>query len=206
MRPPSIFTEIIWQNNYVWVMEFLNQLEPLLRTFWYVAIPASLIFVLQTLMTLIGAGHSDSSDVGLEGHHFGDGTDFQLFSFRNLINFLLGFGWAGISLYSTVGHPVGIVAIALTVGVFFVWLFFFIIKQLQRLTEDNSFQLSDTLNKEAEVYLKIPSKQQGTGKVLVSSRGAMHELEAMTEGDEIPTGAKVIVVAVENNVLIVAPQ
>ncbi len=187
-------------------MEFLNQLEPLLRTFWYVAIPASIIFVLQTLMTLIGASHSDSSDTGLEYHHLGDGADFQLFSFRNLINFLLGFGWAGISLYSTVGHPVSIVAIALTVGVFFVWLFFFIIKQLQRLTEDNSFQRSDTLNKEAEVYLKIPARQHGTGKVLVSSRGAIHELEAMTEGDEIPTGAKVIVVAIENNVLIVAPQ
>jgi hypothetical protein len=29
------------------------------------------------------------------------------------------------------------------------------------------------------------------GKVMVSVRGSMHELEAMTEGEAIPTGTKV---------------
>ena len=43
----------------------------------------------------------------------------------------------------------------------------------------------------ADTYLRIPATKSGSGKILVSVRGSIHELEAMTEGDEIPTGAKV---------------
>ena len=37
------------------MMELLNELEPLLRTFWLIAIPTSIFFALQTIMTFFGA-------------------------------------------------------------------------------------------------------------------------------------------------------
>jgi hypothetical protein len=45
-------------------MEYLNQLEPLLRMFWFVAIPVSIIFVIQTIMTFLGtdAHNGDTPD------------------------------------------------------------------------------------------------------------------------------------------------
>ncbi len=177
----------------------LNDLEPLLRTFWYVAIPTSLIFLLQTIMTFAGGHHGDGFgggdfDTHADGH---DGDGFQIFSFRNLINFLLGFSWTGISLYATVGNSIALIALAVLVGVGFVWMFFFMIKQLQRLSEDNSFQLESTIGKEVEVYLKIPAKRQGRGKVLVSVKGTTHELEALTDGEEIPSGGKAKVIGID---------
>jgi NfeD-like C-terminal, partner-binding len=186
-------------------MELLNQLEPLLRTFWYVAIPTSLIFLLQTILTFVGGHHGDGFDGGggFDAHTSGHDDGFHLFSFRNLINFLLGFSWTGISLYALVSSSIALIIIALGVGVGFVWLFFFLIKQLQRLAEDNTFQLTDTLGKEVEVYLKIPANRQGKGKVLVSARGAIHELEAVTDGPEIASNAKAKVVEVDGETLIV---
>lgn len=186
-------------------MELLNQLEPLLRTFWYVAIPSSLIFLLQTILTFAGGHHGDGFGGGDFDTHAGghDGDGFHVFSFRNLINFLLGFSWTGISLYALVSNSILLVLLSLAVGVGFVWLFFFLIKQLQRLAEDNTFQLTDTLGKEVEVYLKIPANRQGKGKVLVSARGAIHELEAMTDGPEIPSNAKAWITGVEGEYLIV---
>lgn len=188
------------------VMELLDTLEPLLRTFWYVAIPASLIFLLQTIMTFAGGHHADGFDGGGFDSHTGghDGDAFHVFSFKNLINFLLGFGWTGIGLYSVVSNSAALIGIALAVGVLFVWLFFLLIKQLQRLGEDNSFQLTDTLHKEVEIYLKIPAHRQGKGKVLVSARGSVHELEAMTDGPALPSGGKGKVVGVEGDALVVA--
>jgi hypothetical protein len=181
-------------------MEMLNQLEPLLRTFWYVAIPSSLIFLVQTIMTFAGGHHGDGFDGSFDHHDGGhDGDGFQIFSFRNLINFLLGFSWTGISLYATIGNHIALTALAVLVGVGFVWMFFFMIKQLQRLSEDNSFKLESTIGKEVEVYLKIPAKRQGRGKVLVSVKGATHELEAMTDGEEIPSGGKGKVVAIDRD-------
>jgi hypothetical protein len=64
--------------------------------------------------------------------------------------------------------------------------------------------MSDTLNKSAEVYLSIPECKKGKGKILISIKGAFHELDAMTENDRIETGSVVKVVKIENeNILIV---
>lgn len=39
-------------------MEIIENLDPLLKTFWFVAIPVSVIFIIQTIMTFIGADTS----------------------------------------------------------------------------------------------------------------------------------------------------
>lgn len=185
-------------------MHFLENLEPLLRTFWFIAIPSSLIFIIQTIMTFIGADASDGVVADFDGDIDGGDTPFQLFSFRNLINFLLGFSWTGISFYTTISNKSLLLVISLGIGIMFVYLFFIIIKQIQKLAEDNSFKLSNTINKSAEVYLTIPEKKSGYGKVLISVNGSFHELNAMTENDAIKSGALVKVVKIENeNILIV---
>lgn len=188
-------------------MEVFQNLDPLLKMFWFIAIPASVIFIVQTVMTFIGADSSDGMSADFDGD-MGDGdAPFQLFSLRNLINFLLGFGWTGVSSYHSIENKTLLILLAVVVGVVFVFLFFIIIRQLQKLAEDNSFQLSSTLNKTADVYLAIPEKKTGKGKIMISIKGSYHELDAMTEAEQrIPTGAVVKIVKIENSdILIVEP-
>lgn len=187
-------------------MEFLENMAPLLKTFWFIAIPASIIFIIQTIMTFMGADATDGTDADFDSNLDGTDAPFQLFSLRNLINFLLGFSWTGISFYNSISSPGLLIGLAFVVGVAFVLLFFAIIKQVQKLAEDNSFKLSNTINKSAEVYLTIPANKSGKGKIMISVNGAFHELEAMTEHDKIPTGTVVKIVKIENgNILIVEP-
>jgi membrane protein implicated in regulation of membrane protease activity len=186
-------------------METIANLEPLLKTFWFVAIPVSVIFIIQTIMTFMGADASDGVDADFDSNLDGADAPFQLFSLRNLINFLLGFSWMGISFYTTVSNKPLLVLLSVAVGALFVFLFFIIIKQVQKLAEDNSFKLSNTLNKTAEVYLTIPENKKGKGKIMISVNGAFHELEAITEHDRIPSGALVKVVKIETNILVVEP-
>jgi hypothetical protein len=180
------------------VLQNLENLDLLLKTFWYVAIPVSIIFLIQTILTFVGAGNADVADADMDGGFEAD-APFQLFSLRNLINFLLGFSWTGISFYTTIQNKALLVFLAVNIGILFVFLFFFIIRQVQKLAEDNSFAFTDTLHKTAEVYLTIPGHKEGKGKIMVSVKGAYHELEAMTEADTIPTGASVKIVKIENN-------
>src|SRR5690606_7410637 len=163
------------------MMEFFDSLDPLLRTFWYVAIPVSLIFIIQTIMTFVGADATDGIEADFEGDLAEMDAPFQLFSFRNLINFLIGFSWTGISFYETITSPTLLIILAVFVGCVFVYLFFMLIKQIQKLAEDNSFKISSTINQSAEVYLPIPENKSGKGKIMISIKGAFHELEAMTE-------------------------
>ena len=187
-------------------MEFLENMAPLLKAFWFIAIPTSLVFLIQTIMTFMGADATDGVDADFDSNLDGTDAPFQLFSLRNLINFLLGFSWAGISFYTSISSPALLIGLSLVVGVAFVLLFFLIIKQVQKLGEDNSFKLSNTLNRSAEVYLTIPGNKSGKGKAMVSVNGAFHELEAMTENGPIPTGSVVKIVKIINgNILIVEP-
>lgn len=104
-------------------MDFLAHLEPLLKTFWFVAIPSSLIFIFQTIMTFVGADSYDGIETDFDGDLGETNAPFQLFSLRNLINFLLGFSWTGISFYTTVSNKPILILISFCVGIIFIFLF-----------------------------------------------------------------------------------
>jgi hypothetical protein len=172
-------------------MEFFNEMDALLRTFWYIALPVSLVFIIQTILTFIGGDATDGLEADFDGDMTGDSGPFQLFSLRNLINFLLGFSWFGISFWNVVENKTVLIGLAVVVGLIFLFLFFFIIRQLQKLQEDNTFTLKEVVGKTAVVYLRIPAERSGTGKIQVSVRGSVHELSAITNGEEIQSGAVV---------------
>jgi hypothetical protein len=184
-------------------MEIFDNMEILLKTFWFIAIPASLIFIIQTIMTFMGTDSSDGLQADFDGDLNGGDIPFQLFSLRNLINFLLGFSWTGISFYTTIASKPILIIVSLIVGMLFIYLFFIIINQVQKLAEDNTFKLVNTLNKTAEVYLTIPENKKGKGKIMISVNGAFHELDAITENEKIPSGAMVKVVKIENNQILI---
>lgn len=186
-------------------MEFFESMDPLLRTFWYIALPTSLIFAVQTVLTFIGGDATDGLEADFDSDLDGGDSTFQLFSFRNLINFLLGFSWTGISFYDEIDSTPLLIGLSVLVGLVFLFLFFMIIRQLEKLAEDNSFKINECLNKTAEVYMQIPASKSGKGKVLISIKGSMRELDAITKSEEsILSGTMVVVKEVlSENLLVV---
>ncbi len=179
-------------------------MEPPLRALWYIALPTSLIFLLQTILTFIGSDSGDGINADFDGNLEGAEAPFQLFTLRNLINFLLGFSWTGITFYHSIGNYTLLILLATVVGLGFVWLFFAIIRQITKLAEDNTFRLEHTLQKSGTVYLSIPAQKQGTGKISISIKGSQKELSAISLSERIETGAAIKVVGIEGgNLLIV---
>jgi len=174
-------------------MEWFNSLEPSLKIYWGMAIAASIVFVIQTIISFFGGDVFDDVDFDADGDA-GDTTHF--FSIRNLVNFLLGAGWGGVCFYNTISSQLLLMFVAILCGIFFVMIFFLLVKVLLKLSKDNSFHNSETLNKTAEVYLPIPENKSGKGKIQISVRGSFHELDAITNGEKISTGTKVRVIEV----------
>lgn len=187
-------------------MEFLNQAPPILQGFWLIAFTASIIFIVQTVFSFVGGGANDLDvETELEIHSESLDHPADLFTFKNLVYFFIGFGWTGVLFFEDISNVILLFALAIFVGLLFVLLFFMVIKQLLKLGEDNSFQISETLLKSAEVYLTIPEKMSGKGKIHISVRGAFHELEAQTEGSALPSGTQVVVKDISpENILIVS--
>lgn len=187
-------------------MDYFNTLDPLLRIFWFVAIPVSTIFVIQTIMTFAGIDSADGVDADFDGDLDHGDAPFQLFSFRNLINFLMGLGWTGISFFQIITNKPLLIGVSVLVGAGFVLLFFIIMKQVQKLSEDNSFRIESTLKKTAYVYLRIPEQKTGHGKIQISVNGSFREIDAMTSHDSIPSGSTVLIVSIENPNLVLVEK
>ena len=83
-------------------------LSPVMKLLWGVTLTATLIFVIQTVMTFLGAD-ADGTDFDMDVDTSMDGSDLSnieggsnLYTFRNLVNFFLGFGWSAILLQPSV--------------------------------------------------------------------------------------------------------
>lgn len=187
------------------MLNFLEGMSALQQGFWWVAIITSIIFLVQTLLTFIGSDTSDGLNADFDGNLDHVDAPFQLFSLRNLINFLLGFGWAGVAFFDVIENKMLLLVLATVVGIIFVLLFFFLIKQILKLTEDNTFKIENLKGKTGEVYINIPKEKSGRGKILISTNGTNHELDAMTLCETmIPSSSMVKVIDVEDKILIVS--
>ena len=185
------------------MLDFLQGMDSLQQAFWWTAIAASLIFLVQTILTLTGSDASDGINADFDGNLDHAVAPFQLFSFRNLVNFLLGFGWAGVAFYETINNKTLLVIVAALVGIIFIVMYFVIIKQILKLSEDNTFDINKLIGKSGEVYLNIPSEKTGMGKILISLNGSNHELIAVSEKEAIQSGNIVKVIRVEDKILVV---
>lgn len=192
--------------------EWYNALPSTLQVYWTIALVTSLVFVIQMVLTFIGIGDSDA-DID-----FGGDTDFtdggtldvggamQLFTIRNFVNFLLGLGWGGVCFYDLVPNTVWHAVVAFITGIFFVYIFLFIYKQMFRLEKNGALDIKESVGKTVDVYLTIPGNRAGVGKVQISFNGSVQELNAMTDEEQpIRSGSKVLVREVINgNTLLVS--
>ena len=170
-----------------------------LKVFWWIAIISSLVFIIQFILTLVGLDHSDV-DIDVNTDVSGDvDMGMNLFSIKNLIGFLVGFGWTGVCLRTNISSNFWLVTTATTVGCLFVAMFVLIYKQARRLDKNGAFNIYECQDKPASTYLRVPAQRQGKGKVQISINGTVHELAAITDGDQIPSGQNVTILEIIDN-------
>jgi membrane protein implicated in regulation of membrane protease activity len=194
---------------------WFSSLDSTMRLFWACAIAASIVFILQNALMLMGIGDMDSDadadmstdfdtsadtdlDIGHSGHDgtLGSAGVFSLFTLRNFINFFLGFGWGGISFASAISSKTLLVLVAFVCGLIFVAVFVLILRAFLKLEHNGSFSITDCVGQTASVYLRIPANHAASGKVQISINGSIHELDAFTDGEFLPTGTRVRIVSV----------
>lgn len=186
-------------------MTLYSQLPSEQQFYWAVALFASAVFLVQMALTFIGIGDVDANvDFSLDADAMaGDTLDMggalQLFSVRNIVNFLLGFGWGGVCFRSLISNNILLGIVAFITGAVFVVLFMYILKQMFRLESNGAFQIKDSVGQICDVYLRIPANESGKGKVQISFSGSVQEIDALTAGEAIPSGTKVRVLRLVDN-------
>ena len=187
------------------------ELSPVMKLLWGVTLTATLIFVIQTVMTCLGAD-ADGTDFDVDVDTSMDGADLSnieggsnLYTFRNLVNFFLGFGWSAILLQSSVKSTALLIFLSVLVGVGLVVAVMYLFKWLSTMQQSGNINVyKSAVGCQGKCYLVIPGERAGEGKVQITIQGAVREYNAVTDGDTIKTGTPIKVVeAINANTLLV---
>ena len=187
-------------------------LSPIMRILWGITLTASLIFIIQSILTFVGADADTATDFDVDVDTSMDGADLSnieggsnLYTFRNFVNFFLGFGWTAILLQGQVKSTALLVIIAAVVGVALVAAVMYLFKWLSTMQQSGNINVfKAAVGCQGKCYLPIPAERGGVGKVQISIQGAVREYNAVTDGDAIKTGTPIKVVeTIDANTLLV---
>ena len=197
------------------MIEWWNSLDTMMKILWAITLSASLIFIIQSLLTFLGAGGDVDFDTDIPDAGAGDfsadgsaeGTGAGLLTFRNLVNFFLGFGWAAILLRNSISSTSVLLLVSIIVGVLLVFLVMMIFKWLSGMQQSGNIDVyKSAAGCEGKVYLTIPGERAGEGKVQIAIEDSVREYNAVTDGHTLPTGTMIRVIEpISPSTLLVEP-
>lgn len=177
--------------------------------FWFSipAIIATLVFSVRLILSFLGStfdlgvGALDIDPTDLDALHADPSELFQWLSVQSLIAFVMGFGWGGLAAYRGSDlSPLLSVVVGVGVGLAMVWVLGAILKAVYRLQVTGNISPESTVGIEGQVYVSVPTadaaKATGLGKVRVVIDRRQRVYNAVSDGDEIPTHARVRVLRV----------
>ncbi|MBI1287246.1 MAG: hypothetical protein GC178_06670 [Flavobacteriales bacterium] len=187
-----------------------NGLMTVEKIYWGIAILASIFFLIQLVITFMGADADVdmemdlSTDMEVEMDH---GMGFQFFTLKNLLGFFTLFGWTGLgcldmglSLFPTlaISSASGLVMMTIMATIFYF---------MSQMTDSGTINMKNAIGQTGTVYLVIPAKRAAIGKVSLEIQGRNMEMNAITDDEtEIPTGGVVVVSQVINNGLLLVKR
>lgn len=182
---------ITWWTSLSTAMQFL----------WAVTLSASLIFVIQTVMTFLGLGDHDTDfDMDTSDGSFDADPSMNLLTFRNLVNFCLGFGWTAVLMHEKIESNALLIIVSVIVGILLVAIVMWIFKWLSEMQQTGNIDVhKSAVGCEGKVYLTIPGERKGEGKVQITINNAVREYDAVTDGETIKTGTAIKVTEVIND-------
>lgn len=148
--------------------------------------------------------HVDTShgDVGEDSVGHGNWSNylFGVLSFKTIIAALAFFGLAGCAANSARLSQPAQVTIALLAGLAAMYGVHWIMRSIMRLGRDGTAKLSKAIGQEGTVYLTIPGKRNGLGKIQFNLQHRLVEYPASTACEtSLKSGSKVRVVSIADD-------
>ena len=178
-----------------------TSLSTAMQVLWAITLSASLIFIIQTVMTFLGLGDHDADfDLDTSDGSFDADPSMNLLTFRNLVNFCLGFGWTAVLMHEKIQSNALLIIVSVIVGILLVTVVMWIFKWLSGMQQTGNIDVhKSAVGCEGKVYLTIPGERKGEGKVQITINNAVREYDAVTDGETIPTGKAIKVTEVIND-------
>ena len=201
------------------IVDWWNTLGLASQIFYCIAIPSTLILIIQTVLMFSGIGDDSDIDFDASGTELDDGSldsdldgDFaaeslHILTVRTIIAFLVVFGWVGVAMQSSgIGLPLTL-TVAFLSGFAIMMLIAYLFKTVMKLKSNGTADNRNALGTSGRVHLTVPPSRNGEGKVHIMLQGSYVERNAVTDEKEaIPTGCEIIVVGTSGQTSLVVKR
>lgn len=218
-----------------WFSNWWQSLELLEQILYCIAIPSTLVLIIQIILIFLGAGDGgegfnpsdtsgfdtgadvgslnngvdmgDVSDVNIDGGNPADFSSMRFFTLQGIITFLCVFGWSALGAYSGTKNILLTFLIAVVLGAAAMFGVAKIIQLSARLAQNGNFDVKNLLGECGTVYIPIPAESKGTGKVMISVGERLVEYDAVTEDKEpLSSNAQIRVTDIRSETLLVVER
>ncbi|MBE6884986.1 MAG: hypothetical protein E7487_10305 [Ruminococcaceae bacterium] len=185
------------------MLEWWGSLSLAGQIFTLMAVPATVVMIIQAVLLLFGIG--GGGDVDIDVDDISDinadaGEGLSLISVRGIVAFFSVGGWAGLvcelgnlptvfsALIATAAGLAALIGVAL------------LFRSIMKLQTNGNIVIENAMGKRAKVYIPVPPRGEGSGKVTILLQNSFVELDAVNEGDRrLGTNETVTVCAVEDD-------
>lgn len=190
------------------------------KVMWLIAIPFSVIFLIQMVLSFTGLG-GGATDPGADISDFqGDappdvhdvlhsnedaGPGFSFFTIRNFIAFFTVFSWSGLAFDNAGLGLLLTLALSVLVGIIAMLIISSLFYFTSKMASSGNISIKNAIGSTGKVYLPIKANQGNIGKVQVTFQGSVREMQAVTtQGSDLPTNTIIKVTGLaDDSILIV---
>lgn len=185
--------------------EWYSTLTVLEQVYFWLGIVATVFLIIQIVMLCFT---SFGGDVDLDGDGDIDvDTDsgVSIFTVKSLTAFFAVGSWAGLLTCALIADNLQWVSVivALVAGAAAFALVVLLMRFIYKMQSSGTFQPEKLVGRRATVYVSVPEKRSGRGKITMNAQGKFVELDAITDGERLSVDDAVKIVATENECMVV---
>lgn len=194
------------------LINWWNSLDLVGQIYTLIAVPATLVLLVQTVLVLVGFGHDDmdADGIDLDGNGEidtpGDGgsNGMSLFSVRGIMAMAAIGGWSGLVMNES-GINLGLtIFLSAAFGFIALVAIAYILNLSTKLQSSGNINIGYAIGKVGTVYIPIPADMKGSGKINLTIQERFIEIGAVTKCErKLTTGENVRVVATDETGLVV---
>ncbi|MCL2018204.1 MAG: NfeD-like protein [Oscillospiraceae bacterium] len=195
-----------------WFTNWWDELNIVLQILYCIAIPGTLLLIIQTVLLVFGIGGEsaefdvpeiDAADLSTTGGP-GDFGIAGLFTFQGIVAFFCIFGWSGIVIMNaTQNVPLSLIS-GFILGIGAMFGVAKVIRFTASLAYNGTADIKLLIGESGTVYIPIPEDKSKRGKVNVQMAERMFECEAVSESGPLPTNTPIRVTdIISGNILVV---
>ena len=188
------------------MIEWYSTLTVLEQVYFWLGIVATVFLIIQIVMLCFT---SYGGDVDLDGDGDIDvdmDSGVSIFTVKSLTAFFAVGSWAGLLTCALIADNLQWVSaiVALVSGAAAFALVVLLMRFIYKMQSSGTFQPEKLVGRRATVYVSVPEKRSGRGKITLNAQGKFMELDAMTDGERLSVDDPVEIVATENECMLVA--